>query len=137
MKRAFVDTSAWYAFCRADDPDHEPVAEALERWDGRLVTSNFVFDETVTLAAVRLGHKAACKVGEFLRDRGAVDLVRVTPEDEEEAWSLFAGRKDRGYSYTDCASFAVMKRLRLPLAIAADRHFALAGFVVEPSPAAR
>jgi predicted nucleic acid-binding protein len=137
VKRAFVDTSAWYAFTRADDPDHGRVAEALEEWEGRLVTTNFVFDETVTLAVVRLGHKAACKVGEVLRDPKVVDLVRVTPEDEEEAWSLFAGRKDQGFSYTDCASFSVMKRLRLAIAIAADRHFSLAGFVVEPTAESR
>lgn len=133
MKRAFVDTSAWYAFARADDPDHGRVAAALEKWEGRMVTTNFVFDETVTLAAVRLGHKAACRIGGVLRDQQAVDLVRVTPEDEEEAWSLFSGRKDQGFSYTDCSSFAVMRRLRIPLAIASDRHFLLAGFAVEPA----
>lgn len=49
MKRALVDTSSWYAFLRADDPDHPAVRGSLERWKGRLVTTNFIFDELVTL----------------------------------------------------------------------------------------
>jgi len=134
VKRVFVDTSAWYGYARRDDPSHEPVAQALERWEGRLVTSNFVFDEVVTLARARLGHCAALRLGEALRDPEVVDLVGLLPEDEDEAWEYFKRQRDKAYSFTDCASFALMRRLHIPVAIATDRHFQQAGFDVEPEP---
>lgn len=132
MNRVFVDTSAWYAFARADDPDHEEVKAALERWEGRLLTSNFVFDEVVTLALSRLGHRHAVAIGRALRDGAVAEFVRATAEDEGEAWRFFARRADKGYSFTDCVSFSIMRRLRIESAVTTDRHFAQAGFRAEP-----
>lgn len=127
-----MDTSAWYAYARADDPAHAAVKASLREWEGRLVTSDFVFDETVTLVRVRAGHGAALRVGAALRDPGVVDLVRVNAEDEDDAWAFFQRHKDKAFSFTDCASFALMRRLRLETAVSTDRHFRQAGFSVEP-----
>lgn len=132
MRRAFVDTSAWYTFVRADDPDHEVVKRAMERWEARLVTSNFVFDEVITLVRARLGHSTALTVGKTLLAPGVVELVRIAAEDEEEAWKLFRRHSDKHYSFTDCTSFALMQRLALETAITTDRHFRQAGFDTEP-----
>jgi len=128
MQRLFVDTSAWFAFANRGDPDHKTVAALLAAFKGRLVTSNFVFDETVTLCLYRLGHAAAERVGQALRDSGQVDLVRVAPEDETVAWQLFRERGDKQYSFTDCTSFALMRRLDLKAAAALDDDFAGEGF---------
>lgn len=128
MQRLFVDTSAWFAFANRGDPDHKTVAELLAAFKGRLVTSNFVFDETVTLCLYRLGYVAAERVGQALRDSGQVDLVRVAPEDETVAWQLFRERRDKQYSFTDCTSFALMRRLDLEAAAALDDDFAREGF---------
>ena len=68
MERLFVDTSAWLAFVNRNDRDHAAVSAALNRFRNRLVTTNFVFDETVTLAARRLGHRVAARLGEILRE---------------------------------------------------------------------
>lgn len=128
MQRLFVDTSAWFAFANRGDPDHKTVAGLLAAFKGRLVTSNFVFDETVTLCLYRLGYVAAERVGQALRDSGQVDLVRVAPEDETVAWQLFRERRDKQYSFTDCTSFALMRRLDLEAAAALDDDFAREGF---------
>ncbi len=130
MNRVFVDTSGWYAYVRADEPAHAAVRGALERWEGRLVTTDFVFDETVTLARMRLGFAHAARIGETLLDPGVVELVRLLPEDLEDAWALFTKNKDKKWSFTDCSSFAVMRRLRLSGAVTTDRHFRQAGFDV-------
>jgi len=123
MQRLFVDTSAWFAFANSGDPDHETVAGLLAAFKGRLVTSNFVFDETVTLCLYRLGHDAAGRVGQVL------------PEDEAGAWQLFQERRDKQYSFTDCTSFALMQRLDLKTAAALDDDFAGEGFEQLPLPA--
>jgi hypothetical protein len=133
VERLFVDTSAWIAFANRGDPDHEAVAEALWRFAGRLVTSNYVFDETVTLARYRLGPDIAVEVGETLQDLSVVDLVQVTVEDQRRAWELFAARRDKDYSFTDCTSFCVMRRLNLARAAALDEDFRREGFLVVPA----
>lgn len=129
MRRLFVDTSAWFAFANRDDPEHEAVAALLlDVPDARLVTSNLVFNETVTLCAHRLGHAVMQRVGGVLLDGGRVDLVRITPEDENAAWELLCKRTDEAYSFTDCASFVVMRRLSIEAAVALDSSFAAEGF---------
>ncbi len=132
MKRVFVDSSGWHAFADADDPDHQEIRRALGLWEGRLVTTDFVFDETITLARRRLGQAQAVRIGEALLDPALVELVRLLPEDFEDAWTLFRKAKDKDWSFTDCSSFAVMRRLRLSTAVALDRDFRQAGFETLP-----
>lgn len=130
MRKAFVDTSAWFSFVRKDDPDHDWVTAAFEVWEPRLLTTNFILDETVTLIQARLGHALAVRVGEHLQDPSEVELVRVMPEDEEEAWRFFVKHKDQAFSFSDCTSFSVMHRLGLKTALTTDRRFRHAGFEI-------
>ncbi len=134
MERAFVDTSAWIALMSRDDPSRETVRRAIESFRGRLVTTNFILDETVTLALASESHKAAVKVGERLSSEDLADLIRLTAADETAAFELFKKRPDKGYSFTDCTSFAIMRRLDVRVAIALDDHFRQEGFTVLPPP---
>jgi predicted nucleic acid-binding protein len=131
-ERLFVDTSAWFAFANRSDPDHRAVKAVLTGGSSRIVTSNFVFDETVTLCASRLGHGAASKIGAALREARMLDLVRVASDDEARAWTLFLERPDKQYSFTDCTSFVLMRRLSLRRAVALDDDFAQEGFATVP-----
>lgn len=133
MNRVFVDTSAWYAYVLANDPDHVRVQVPMEAPGRRLITSNFVFDELVTLVRLRLGHSMAVRVGNTLLESEHLEMTRILPEDEKRAWSLFIGQKDKNYSFTDCTSFALMRRLGIDTVVATDRHFRQAGFRQEPA----
>ena len=130
--RVFVDTSAWFAYVNAGDPDHRRVRDVLDDAPDRLVTSTYVFDETVTLPQARLGHRRAVAVGRTLLDPAIVEWLRVTPVDERAPWALFERRPDKSYSFTDCTSFVLMRRERIGHAIALDEHFAQEGFTVAP-----
>lgn len=132
MEHLFVDTSAWFAFANRKDKQHTKVSRLLNAFPGRLLTSNFVFDETVSLCRYRLGHQAAQTVGSVLLDPNEVDLIQVTVEDERVAWELFCGRTDQQYSFTDCTSFALMGRLGLTKALALDSDFSTEGFHTLP-----
>ncbi len=132
MERLFVDTSAWFAFANRKDPDHARVSMALNGFQGRLATSNFVFDETVSLCRYRLGFQAAEQVGGVLLDPSSIDLICVLPEDERAAWAMFRARPDQRYSFTDCTSFIVMRRLGILSALALDEDFRAEGFEVAP-----
>lgn len=133
MERLFVDTSAWFAFINRADPSHQGVAALLSRFKGRLVTSNFVFDETVSLCRYRLGHRPATSAGEILRSGAIADVIRITAQDEAAAWALFAARPDQRYSFTDCTSFILLRRLGLATVAALDHDFSTEGFEVLPS----
>jgi uncharacterized protein len=61
VSEVFVDSSAWLPFVDRADVDHADVTAALAPVRGRLVTSNFVLDETLTLLRYRYGWHAAHK----------------------------------------------------------------------------
>ena len=123
MERAFVDTGAWYALIDRNDPDHPAVRSALQTYRNRLITSNYIFDETLTLLRYRLGWRFAKLFGEQLRNGHLAQLVRISANDEREAWVIFSRYDDKTFSFTDCTSFALMRRLRLDKAIAIDNDF--------------
>lgn len=128
----FVDTSAWFAFGNRSDPQHKAVSILLKGSPGRLVTSNYVLDETLTLCLRRAGHRAACQVGAVLRDPQVVELLRVTADDEQRAWELFRARPDKLYSFTDCTSFVLLRKLGTAQVVSLDDDFRQEGFDVLP-----
>lgn len=130
MEYLFVDTGAWFAFLNRADPDHQAVSELFDSFRGRLVTTSYVFDETVTLCLARLGHDTAALTGLTLLDPDVVDLFRISASDEKAAWELFLARPDKAYSFTDCTSFVLMRRLGIRRAAALDDHFRQEGFEV-------
>jgi hypothetical protein len=130
VERVFVDTSAWFAFANRKDAAHGRVRDAMRSFPGKLVTSNFIFDETVSLCLYRLGHDAARTAGSVLMNPELVDLLRISSEDEQAAWRLFLQRSDHDFSFTDCTSFAIMRRLGLTNALALDDDFRAEGFMV-------
>ena len=132
MVRVFVDTSAWYAYINKNEPGHGRVVAWLDGFEGRLLTSDYVFDETVTLCRRRLGHGPAVHIGSVLLDPAVVEMLTVGAEEMSEAWQLFCARKDKMYSFTDCTSFVLMKRLGIESALTLDEDFQREGFACVP-----
>jgi predicted nucleic acid-binding protein len=50
----------------------------------------------------------------------------------EAAIELFRNRPDKGWSFTDCSSFVLMREYNLQVALAVDGHFRQAGFLTQP-----
>lgn len=123
MSAVFVDTGVWYALTDREDPDHAAVAEALREHRNRLVTSNYILDETLTLVRFRLGWHVAHQLGETLRTGGLARVERISLRDEDTAWSIFSTWSDKSFSFTDCTSFALCKRLKVVQCLAIDRDF--------------
>ncbi|MCL4516377.1 MAG: PIN domain-containing protein [Firmicutes bacterium] len=123
QRQVFVDTCAWVAFFNEDDPNHELVEQFFSNFSLPLLTSNYIFDEALTLIRSRLGHKEAMDLGTIIRDKKTTILERVLPEDEEMAWRIFCRYDDKAFSFTDCTSFALMERLGIIMAFTFDQHF--------------
>ncbi|NVM23340.1 MAG: PIN domain-containing protein [Desulfobacterales bacterium] len=130
----FTDTSAWYAYVDKSDSDHVAAVKLVENLNRPLMTSNYIFDETLTLVKLRMGYHVAINVGQKLWSQEVGGLVRITEEDESRAWDIFVQYEDKGFSFTDCTSFAIMERLKIDTAFAFDDHFSQYGkFVVIPT----
>ncbi|MQL53976.1 PIN domain-containing protein [Desulfofundulus thermobenzoicus] len=132
MRQIFVDTSFWYAHAFAGDPHHKEAVAFLSRVPAPLITTNFIFDELVTILRYDFGHRVAVEYGKRLKESKICTLVRLLPTDEEHAWELFCKYSDQNFSFTDCTSFAFMQRLEIKEAAAFDVHFETAGFVRLP-----
>jgi len=133
VRGLFVDTSAWVATLERSSRAHSAVLDLLRGFPGQLYTSNFVFDEVVTLARLRHGHGTAKALGQGILTESDVHVLRVSEEDEETAWRLFLDRPDKVYSFTDCTSFVLMRRLAIEEVATLDADFAREGFRVRPS----
>jgi predicted nucleic acid-binding protein len=122
---AFLDSSANLAILDAKDTHH---AQAAAIWRGlvssrsRVLTTNYIVDESYTLIMSELGTPAALT---FLRDirRSAIVIERVSAADEERAEQILEQYQDHQFSYTDATSFAVMERFAITSAFGFDGDF--------------
>lgn len=128
----YVDTSGWYALVDETDPDHRPAREWFEENEAPLITSDYVFDETVTLIRTSLGHREAVTFGKKLKESHLAQLTSVSKGDRERAWEIFEKYDDQVFSFTDCVSFAQMERLGIEDAFALDEDFAIIGYRIVP-----
>jgi predicted nucleic acid-binding protein len=87
------------------------------------------------------------EVAAYFSDKGArlrqaaVDLIRsiradpnslVVPQTSlqfQDALALYEQSSDKEWSLTDCGSFLIMRELKIPEALAYDKHFEQSGFV--------
>jgi predicted nucleic acid-binding protein len=119
----FVDTGAWFASFVPSDPDHAAASAWFDSNTQPLVTTDYVVDELLTLLKIRGEYPRALEVGPLLL-RGEVCLLEwVSPSDVAKAWDVFAAYGDKGWSFTDCVSRAVIERLGIATAFAFDVHF--------------
>lgn len=131
----FVDTSGWYAAFSRKDPHHQAVTTALREARAvrrSIVTSDYVLDETLTLARVRGGHTLAVRIGDAIWHRGGAHLLEVDAACRELAWKTFLRFAEHDLSFTDCTSAALMRSRGIDEVVTLDHHFAVLGFVQRP-----
>lgn len=131
MNPVFLDTGYLIALEADDDQNHRV---AGEHWNSfrealpPLVTTSFVFAETVTFFNSRNRHAKAVELGDRLLDSPSVQVMQVEEALFRRGWEFFRQRADKTFSLTDCISFLVMEEQRIAAALTFDRHFVQAGF---------
>lgn len=130
-REVFVDSSGLYALADRRDSYHtqaeERVGKLIESGI-RLVLTDYIIDETCTLAKARAGSDAALRLLEIVERSRAIDMFWIGVEHFEAAKAFLRRHVDHGYSFTDCTSFVVMDKLRIRDALTSDHHFVEAGF---------
>lgn len=125
----FVDTSAWCALSSTRDANHQAANSLLVSLQERIVTSDYVVDETLTLFRSRSEDQHALAFGSLLMLGSFAQIARIEEQDFLQAWELFRRYDDKAWSFTDCTSRVIMERLGIQRAFAFDDHFRQFGTV--------
>jgi len=127
----FVDTGILVAFHNRRDVNHERareiIQEILEGQHGVAYTSDYIFDEAVTVAQFRTKDlRIAKSVGELILGEEThpfLNIRRVTERGFIESWDLFKNLSDKELSFTDCTSITLIRDLGIEKIISFDSNF--------------
>ncbi len=134
----FVDTSAFLALVNEDDKNHDAAARFHEDIkNGRvrikkIITSDYIIDETLTRIRYSVGHREAVEWGKDILASKVVEKIEVGKEIFALAWKLFETYEDKRLSFTDCTSFAIMKKHGIERSFSFDDDFERMGFIPLP-----
>ncbi len=98
----------------------------------KIITSDYIIDETLTRIRYAVGHREAVERGKEVLASKVVEKLEVGREIFEFAWELFETYEDKRLSFTDCTSFAIMKKRGVERAFSFDRDFEKMGFIPLP-----
>jgi len=133
----FVDSSAWIALLDSRDGFHEE-ANAFQKVlgrgvHGRLVTTDYVLDETATYLRLRAGIEEIRRFREVLAASESVQVVWTDRDRFWAAWEMLETHPAKRWSLTDCLRFLTMTSLGIRSAFGFATDFRQAGFVLLPT----
>ena len=130
-RRAFVDTSGFYALLVNKDRMHARAGEILAnaaREKELFVTSDYVVDETATLLKARGYTRLLPRFLDTVFRSQACRMEWMDSSRFAMTQSFFLKHADHAWSFTDCFSFVLMRELRIRDGLTKDDHFLQAGF---------
>lgn len=134
----FIDTFAFLALANDRDNYYKAAQHFLmDMQNGkfrptRLITSDYIVDETLTRIRFKVGHAQAVNWGQNIRSSKIIELLRVDKNIYEDALVIFEKYNDKQLSFTDCTSFALMKSMGINDAFTFDEDFRKMGFNIMP-----
>ena len=138
MKTVVVDTGAWIALLSRADQHAAAATERYQTLAGegvRLVTTNYIVDETATCLRYGAGLDAALGYRRMLDDSVKARHLRITWIDESierEAWRVLEQYRDVALSLTDATTAVTARRIRIDEIFGFDRDFEALGLLVLP-----
>lgn len=123
----FADTGAFLAYRNKKDKYHVTALklfrDALKGKYGNIYTSDYIYDEALTLALIRTNNIAvAMDIAEVIQSP-RINMVFVDTELLEKSTKTFNQYSDRKLSFTDAVSIEIMKELNIEKYFGFDSHF--------------
>lgn len=128
----FVDASALISSFVPLDTTHQKakkITRELQNQDVKLISSNMVMSEVLTVLSLRHGKELALEFGEYIRD-GGIEIAHPGPDHFEKAWQIFKREVTKNISFTGCMSLALIELFHIPSAFTFDKQFRNRGFKV-------
>ena len=129
----FVDTGALLALINRKDQHHHnavSIFNNLQQQRARLLTTDYIIDETVTRIRYDTNHSLAVqflnRIDLFV-ETNFLTVVEIDNSVLTEAKSLFCQYDSVRLSFTDCTSFVVCRINNIIEAFAFDNHFQIMG----------
>ena len=128
----FVDTGVFYAHHDTDASRHDDAVDALtavltDPAYGQVMTSDYVYDEVVTLTQRRTGDVAAGQaVGRRIRGEGypdAIELLYASPALFADAVETHRRYADHDLSFTDAMTVAMVDHHDIDRVVSFDDDF--------------
>ena len=123
----FADTGAFLAYRNKKDRYHEVALklfrDALKGKYGQIYTSDYIYDEALTLALARTNNiDVAIDIAEVIQSP-RIRMVFVNAELLERATKTFKQYPSRNLSFTDAVSIEIMNELDIEKYLGFDAHF--------------
>jgi len=120
----FLDASYLLALYNEDDVHHKKAMQIASSLDsnryGQLVTSDYIFDEVVSVAMRKIGKSEAKLYGKQII--GSVFIVHADKGLFDAALKIFNSSSDP-FSFTDCMSAAIMELAEMDFIATFDKLF--------------
>lgn len=143
MRTVLVDTGAWIGLLSRNDRYARPAEDhyrQLRAEGARLLTNNYVVDETATRLRYGGGLDAALSFRRMLDEAVRARVLRIAWIDqavEQDGWEILEQYRDVTLSLTDAVTAAGARRSRITEVFGFDGDFEAVGLVVLPGPKAR
>ena len=124
----FIDTGVFVAARNKSDVNHkraiELLREALQGKYGAIYTSDYIFNEAVTVALIRTGKpEIALDIGNFILSSKKLKILHVDHTVFIEAWKNFNKYMNKRLSFTDATSITLIERYGIKQIMSFDKHF--------------
>lgn len=122
----FLDTSFLVAYIVDKDTNHEKAVSLMEEIvngkHGSAITSEYVFDETVTVVLVRSKSlNSAVKTGDLIKE--SIPVLDVGSNVFEASWRRFRNQNNTKFSFTDCTILEIVESNHLDSLATFDKEF--------------
>ncbi|TFG05740.1 MAG: PIN domain-containing protein [Promethearchaeota archaeon] len=129
----FLDTGFYFALLAKKDTNHQRavkiLSELTEGIHGQIYTSNFVFDESMTLLNVRTGGNRKDLLDRmrslFLGRAPIAKMISVENRtlDQIAALQIKLTKKTNPISFTDCSTIFLCNERKIPKIVSFDDHY--------------
>ncbi len=133
----FVDTNFLVAMYDASDQYHdqsENILRSLTSDISRLVTTDYVYDETMTFLLKthpEHGYHRALSFDADITKQTIFHMLSISETLFLSAQEVFRKfNRDKYWSFTDCTSYAVMEDFGMQKVLTFDHHFSEMGFEI-------
>ena len=124
----FLDTGAFLARYLVRDANHAGAVKIWKTLDRAPIHQQPRVGRNHHPSGRRAGYTFAAERAERFYSSKALQILYPGLDEEVEAIRWLRKFADQEVSFTDCVSFVLMKRHRIPTAFTFDRHFCRAGF---------
>lgn len=105
----FIDASAAVSYFDVKDTNHVRALKISNQFGkNKIITSNFVFAEIVTIVSQNAGKEVAIDAGNYIKD--IFSVIRIPTEIEDLAWDIFKKQTSKNVSFVDCTTIALFQK---------------------------